>query len=197
MLLSPVLGNLKSTVIAFSRRLPGPLLPLIVVAICIAACSLTTDTSGLSGGAEATKGVAPADDAGSDSNAASFRDASDASDALGSMATKVSIACGSSVCQGAFVCCMKSPSELSCALNCPTGTIVIRCDDVTDCAAGNSCCAVGWASPTPGDVSCVPGACSGAKDAALCIAGQPDTCAPSLNCRADMTSTGYAFHSCQ
>ena len=167
---------------------------VITATLGIGACSLT-DTSGVSGGRQPAGLISAGADGGPDSSDAG--NASDASDASAPDGNKVSIACGTAVCEDDFVCCMAGPSDLSCAKQCPTGTLVIRCDDPTDCPDGNSCCAAGWASTMPGDVSCAPGACGGVKDAARCIVAQAGTCPAALACRADLTSTGYAFHSCQ
>lgn len=183
-----------ATVAVLAPRARSVAFLLITTSVAGAACSLT-DTSGLSGGTDRAVSLSPDADAGPGSNDSGAL--SDGSDAFASRYGKGSIACGASVCQDGFVCCMFRPHLLTCAQQCPPNTITIRCDDATDCPAGDTCCAKGWAAGTPGDVSCAPGLCSGTNDTALCIADQPDACAPSLTCRSDETTTGYVFQSCR
>ena len=169
----------------------------LVTSGSLAACSVLVSTAGLMGdaGTDVSSPFEAGPDAGSD-DVAVDAGSNDAAVDVGS--NDASIVCGMSTCTSGLVCCMTSPASLVCATSCPANDLTIRCDDRTDCASGEVCCAVGWSQGPPGNVSCVTAAaCEGVADSPRCIAGKPQTCGGSSTCRSDVTSTGYAFESCQ
>jgi hypothetical protein len=88
------------------------------------------------------------------------------------------VKCGNDECEAAQseICCVTNPGNATCHVGsaCPQGTMLLGCDDPSDCANGQVCCG------TFGDIT-LKSSC----EAACTLAGQP-MCASANDCAGGM-----------
>ncbi len=129
--------------------------------------STSTSTTTSSGGLTTSTGTTSASSSGSTSTSGST--------GSGGMPPPQSIGCGASTCQAPDqMCCLPDETCVPAGSDCGSpGAVLLFCDDASDCASGEACCAPHPKDPAP-TFACGPAPCAFAE-----------TCAPGGECASD------------